>query len=116
MKPQLVLVITILSIAFLQLISASLQLDIFRRADCQDTQTFQVPSCSVLEQKNIFVALSCALTIIAVALHFYWDTAMLINAIVGLVQIVSILAYFFGIFANDNYKELAKFEIYDLIR
>ncbi len=56
----------------------------------------------------VIVLISASVTILAIPLSFKLkEGVFLVSGIVGLISVLSVLVYFFGIFANDNYKRLS---------
>lgn len=107
MKPSHLILLALCTVAFFEIIMTSFKADLYNEQIVCKPVDNNVPKCGFILQKVIILIISGSSTIILSALSIKLkEKIFLVNFVIGVVSIVSVFIYMFGIVGNDQYKNI----------
>lgn len=106
MKLSSILTISLILMGLFALLHISIFFDLYRQDGCLDE--YSITKCDYILQKIYIILLLCISTLVVVVLQFLNSPKLfLLNAVIGVVAILSVVIYLAALLSSQNFKNIS---------
>lgn len=106
MKLSSILTISLILMGLFALLHISIFFDLYRQDECLDE--YSITKCDYILQKIYIILLLCISTLVVVVLQFLNSPKLfLLNAVIGVVAILSVVIYLAALLSSQNFKNFS---------